>query len=211
VLHGKGCHAAMPHMGVDPVPVACQLVQAFQTVISRNKKPIDTAVISVTMIHAGEATNVVPNYVTIEGTVRTFSDEVTDMIEARMRKLTEHTASAFECSAEFEFSRNYPATVNHAAEANFAHKVLAEMLGEDNALVQEPTMGAEDFSFFLQVKPGAYIFLANGDGSHRDAGHGLGPCMLHNPSYDFNDDLIPIGGSFWVNLVERWFAEQHAR
>jgi amidohydrolase len=207
VVTGKGCHAAMPHMGIDPVPVACQMVQGFQTIISRNKKPIDTGVISVTMIHAGEATNVVPNSVNVQGTVRTFSTEVLDMIEARMRSITEHTAAAFDCTATFQFVRNYPPTINHPAEAAFARKVMVGMLGEANALPQEPTMGAEDFAFFLQSKPGAYIFLANGDGGHREVGHGLGPCSLHNPSYDFNDELIPLGGSYWVRMVEEWFAQ----
>jgi amidohydrolase len=205
VIRGKGAHAALPHNGLDPVPVACQMVQAFQTIITRNKKPIDAGVISVTMIHAGEATNVIPNSCELRGTVRTFSVEVLDMIEARMRQIAEHTCAAFGLSCEFEFFRNYPPTVNSAKEAEFARAVMASIVGPDNVLQQEPTMGAEDFSFMLQAKPGCYNFIANGDGSHRDIDHGGGPCMLHNPSYDFNDDLIPLGATYWVRLAEAWF------
>ena len=206
-IRGKGSHAALPHNGIDPVPIACQMVQAFQTIISRNKKPVDAGVISVTMVHAGEATNVVPDSCELQGTVRTFSIEVLDMIEKRMKQVAEHTCAAHEATCEFEFHRNYPPTVNSAAEADFARQVMAGIVGEANVLVQEPTMGAEDFAFMLQAKPGAYVFIANGDGDHREMGHGGGPCVLHNPSYDFNDDLIPLGGTLWVRLVEAWLAE----
>ena len=206
-IHGKGGHAAMPHTGIDPVPIACQMVQAFQTIISRNKKPVDAGVISVTMIHTGEATNVVPDSCELQGTVRTFTLEVLDMIEARMKQVAEHTCAAHEATCDFEFVRNYPPTGNSAAEADFARKVMASIVGEANVLVQEPTMGAEDFAFMLQAKPGAYCFIANGDGAHRDLGHGGGPCTLHNPSYDFNDDLIPLGATYWVRLAEEWLAQ----
>ena len=206
-IHGKGGHAAMPHTGIDPVPIACQMVQAFQTIISRNKKPVDAGVISVTMIHTGEATNVVPDSCELQGTVRTFTLEVLDMIEARMKQVAEHTCAAHEATCDFEFVRNYPPTVNSAAEADFARKVMASIVGEANVLVQEPTMGAEDFAFMLQARPGAYCFIANGDGGHRDLGHGGGPCTLHNPSYDFNDDLIPLGATYWVRLAAEWLAQ----
>ena len=206
-IRGKGSHGAMPHLGIDPVPVACQMVQAFQTIISRNKKPIEAGVISVTMIQAGEATNVVPDFCELQGTVRTFSTELLDMIERRMRQVAEHTCAAFEARCEFEFVRNYPPTINSVAEAEFARRVMVGIVGEQNVLPQEPTGGAEDFSFMLQAKPGAYVFIANGDGDHRDMGHGAGPCTLHNPSYDFNDDLIPLGATYWVRLAEEWLAQ----
>ncbi|WP_374437409.1 M20 aminoacylase family protein [Inhella sp.] len=208
VLKGKGAHGAMPHLGLDPVPAACQLVQAFQTIINRNKRPIDTGVISVTMIHAGEATNVIPEAVTLEGTVRTFTVEVLDLIERRMKELSENLAAGFELQCQFEFRRNYPPTVNHAKETEFVRRTLTAM----GAKVEhfEPTMGAEDFSYYLLDKPGCYFLIGNGEGQHREGGHGLGPCTLHNPSYDFNDHLIPVGGSMWVNLVEAWFKEQQA-
>jgi hippurate hydrolase len=203
-IHGKGGHAAMPHSTLDPVPVACQLVQSLQTIISRNLKPIEAGVISVTMIHAGEATNVIPNTCELQGTVRTFSIEVLDQIEQRMRVMTEHLCAASGLRGDFEFRRNYPPTINSAAEADFARRVMADIVGADNVQVQEPTMGAEDFSFMLQAKPGCYAFIANGDGDHRALGHGGGPCTLHNPSYDFNDELLPLGATYWVRLAEAW-------
>jgi hippurate hydrolase len=205
VIRGKGSHAAMPHLGIDPVPVACQMVQAFQTIITRNKRPIDAGVISVTMIHAGEATNVVADSCEIQGTVRTFALEPLDLIERRMKEVAEHTAAAFGASCEFEFSRNYPPTINHPAEAEFVRRVAADVVGPENVIEFEPTMGAEDFSYFLLEKPGCYFVIGNGDGAHRTSGHGMGPCMLHNPSYDFNDDLIPLGATLWVRLAQRWF------
>jgi hippurate hydrolase len=203
-IHGKGGHAAMPHNALDPVPVACQLVQSFQTIISRNLKPIDAGVISVTMIQAGEATNVIPNRCELQGTVRTFSLAVLDQIEQCMRVMTEHICAASGLRADFEFKRNYPPTINSVAEAEFARQVMAAIVGADDVLAQEPTMGAEDFSFMLQAKPGCYAFIANGDGDHRALGHGGGPCMLHNPSYDFNDNLLPLGATYWVRLAEAW-------
>jgi amidohydrolase len=205
-VRGKGGHAAMPHNAIDPVVVASQLVLGFQAIISRNVKPIDAAVISVTMVHAGEATNVIPNQCELQGTVRTFSLDVLDQVEQRMRDMTEHTCAASGASCDFEFVRNYPPTINSAHETEFARKVMASIVGDDKVLVQEPTMGAEDFSFMLQAKPGCYSFIANGEGDHRVMGHGGGPCMLHNPSYDFNDELLPLGATYWVRLAEQWLA-----
>ncbi len=207
-LRGKGSHAAMPNLGLDPVPVACQLVQALQTIITRNKRPIDAGVISVTMIHTGEATNVVPDTCEIQGTVRTFTLEVLNLIEQRMAQITQHTCAAFGVGCEFEFKRNYPPTINHAGESAFARHVMNDLVGADNVLEFEPTMGAEDFAYYLQAIPGAYFVMGNGDGGHRQSGHGLGPCMLHNPSYDFNDALIPLGATLWVRMAEAWLAQQ---
>ncbi|MGH6646056.1 M20 aminoacylase family protein [Aquabacterium sp.] len=207
-VRGKGSHAAMPHLGIDPVPVACQMVQGFQTIITRNVRPIDTGVISVTMIQAGEATNVVPDVVTVQGTVRSFTTEVLDLIEERMRAVAQHTCAAFGATCDFEFHRNYPPTINHPQETDFVRQVMVDLVGADNVLEFEPTMGAEDFSFYLQAIPGAYFLIGNGDGAHREGGHGLGPCMLHNPSYDFNDQLIPLGANLWVNLAQRWLARR---
>ena len=213
-IRGKGGHAAMPDRSIDPIPLACQLVQSFQTIISRNKKPIDTGVISVTMIHAGEATNVVPDSCEIQGTVRTFTTEVLDLIERRMRELSVHSCAAFGASCEFEFQRNYPPTINSAPEAAFAREVMLDLVGPELTLTQEPTMSAEDFAFMLLARPGAYLFLGNGDGGHRagyaGGGHDAGPCTLHNPHYDFNDELIPVGASFWVELARRWLGRPAA-
>ncbi len=206
-IRGKGAHAALPHNGIDPVPVACQMVMGFQTIITRNKKPVDAGVISVTMIHTGEANNVVPDHAELRGTVRTFTYEVLDLIERRMKEIAEHTCAAYGASCEFQFNRNYPPTVNHPDETAFAREVMAGIVGADRVVPQEPTMGAEDFAYMLQERPGCYVFIANGDGSHRDSGHGDGPCMLHNPSYDFNDDLIPLGATYWVQLAEKWLSQ----
>jgi hippurate hydrolase len=180
------------------------MVMAFQTIITRNRRPIDPGVISVTMVHAGEASNVVPDSCQIRGTVRTFSMETLDMIQARMKTVAEHTCAAFGASCDFKFNRNYPPTVNHAAETEFIKRTLGSVVGADNVMPFEPTMGSEDFSFFLQAKAGCYFMIGNGDGAHRDGGHGLGPCMLHNPSYDFNDELIPLGATAWVRIAEEW-------
>jgi amidohydrolase len=209
-IHGRGSHAAMPHNGIDPVPVACQMVQAFQTIISRNKHPIDPGVISVTMIRAGEATNVVPESCELQGTVRTFTLQVLEMIEQRMQRIAESTCQAFDATCEFTFKRNYPPTVNHGRETKFVRELLGTLVGPHNVKEFEPTMGAEDFSYFLLEKPGCYFLIGNGDGAHRAGGHGGGPCMLHNPSYDFNDQLIPLGGSMWVRLAESWLRTQPA-
>ena len=207
-IRGKGSHAAMPHNGVDPVPIACQMVQGFQTIISRNKKPVDAGVISVTMIHAGEASNVVPDTCELQGTVRTFTPELLDLIEARMKTVAEHTCAAFEADCEFEFRRKYPSTINSAQEADFARRVMSDMVGAERVLPQQATMTSEDFAYMLQVKPGAYVFISNGDGQHREMGHGGGPCMLHNPSYDFNDELIPLGASYWSRLAQAWLGSR---
>ena len=203
-IRGKGAHAAMPHNGIDPLQPACQIVQAFQSIISRNKRPIDAGVISVTMIHGGEATNVIPDACELQGTVRTFTLEVLDMIERRMRQIAEAICLAFGATCEFTFTRKYPPTINHPEETEFARKLLGELVGTHEVQEFEPTMAAEDFSFYLLEKPGCYFMIGNGDGNHRIGGHGMGPCMLHNPSYDFNDTLIPLGGSMWVRLAEAW-------
>jgi hippurate hydrolase len=206
-ITGKGAHAAMPHLGIDPVFIAVQIVQGLQGIITRNKKPIDAAVLSVTIIKAGDATNVVPDTAFISGTVRTFADGVTDLIEERMRRIAQLTAEAHGAEAHVTFGRYYPPTVNHARETDFAATVMDDIVGRENVMRGiEPTLGSEDFSFMLRVKPGCYVFIGNGDGSHRAAGHGLGPCMLHNASFDFNDELIPLGATYWVRLVEKFLA-----
>ena len=206
VVHGQGSHAALPHLALDPMPVACQIVSALQTIVSRNLNPLDTAVLSVTMVHGGEATNVVPETCTIEGTVRAFRCEVLDLIERRMREIALHTGAAFEVRCDFEFCRRAPPVVNHRREALFAAEVMRGIVGEANVRPQEPSMPSEDFAFMLQAKAGCYAFIGNGDGDHRALGHGEGPCMLHNPSYDFNDALIPLGATYWVRLAEAWLS-----
>jgi hippurate hydrolase len=207
VVKGKGAHAAQPHRGIDPVMVAVQIAQAWQTIISREKNPLDTAVLSITQIHAGSATNVIPDEAVLIGTVRTFSTDVLDLIERRMHEIAGGVAAGFGAGIDFTFKRNYPPLVNDAEKTAFAIEAMRAVVGPDNVnAAVEPTMGAEDFAFMLQAKPGCYVFIGNGEGEHRLGGHGLGPCQLHNGSYDFNDQLLPIGASYWVRLVEMGLA-----
>ena len=210
-INGKGCHGGMPHMGVDPVMAAVQMAQSLQTIITRNRDPIDPAVISITQIHAGSADNVVPTEAILRGTVRTFTLETLDLIERRMEEISRHTAAAMGCELDFEFRRLYPPTINHASEAAFCTEVMRDMVGAANVNPEvKPSTGAEDFSFMLLEKAGAYIWAGNGSGDHRDAGHGMGPCMLHNGSYDFNDELLPVGATYWTQLALRWLAQPAA-
>ncbi|MGX4644383.1 M20 aminoacylase family protein [Massilia sp. SYSU DXS3249] len=203
VVQGKGAHAAQPHRGIDPVMVAVQIAQAWQTIISREKNPLETAVLSITQIHAGSATNVIPDEAVLIGTVRTFSTGVLDLIERRMQEMANGVAAAYNAGVDFGFKRNYPPLINHPEQTAFAVEAMQAVVGAANVnTAVEPTMGAEDFAFMLQAKPGCYVFIGNGDGDHRAGGHGLGPCQLHNGSYDFNDQLLPIGASYWVRLVE---------
>lgn len=205
IVKGKGAHAAQPHKSIDPIMVAVQIAQSWQTIVSRNISPLEAVVLSITQIHSGSATNVIPDEATLIGTVRGFNTANIDLVEQRMQAVAEHTAAAFDASVEFVFKRNYPPLINHVKETAFAADVMRSIVGEDQVDAQvEPTMGAEDFSFMLQEKPGCYVFIGNGEGAHRDIGHGLGPCNLHNPSYDFNDDLLPIGATYWVRLAESY-------
>lgn len=202
-VHGKGAHAAMPHLGTDPILAAVQMAQALQTVITRNKHPVHPAVLSISQITAGTTTNVLPDTALMRGTVRTFSDEVLDRIEARMSDIVHHMAAAMEAKVDFSFQRNYPTLINHDEPVRQCLQVGRELFGADHVHDDvEPTLGAEDFAFFLREIPGCYLFLGNGQGDHRLSGHGLGPCRLHNASYDFNDALLPLGAAFWVRLVE---------
>jgi amidohydrolase len=207
VVRGKGAHAAQPHKGIDPIMAAIQIVQGWQSIITRNRNPLEAAVLSVTQIHAGSATNVIPDEARIVGTVRTFAQAPLDLIESRMEQMASQIAAAFGAQIDFDFKRNYPALINHAAETVFATGVMQELVGVERVdTMTEPSMGAEDFAFMLQQVPGCYVFIGNGDGRHRDTGHGLGPCNLHNASFDFNDRLLPLGASYWVRLAEKFLA-----
>jgi len=204
-LRGRGAHGAMPHLGVDPVVAAAQLTLAFQTILTRDLDPLESGVISVTQIHAGSADNVIPDQAVMRGTVRTLSQDTLDLIETRMRDLAGPLAQALRCEADFRFHREYPATVNHPEQAALCALVLTELVGADRVDAQvRPSMGAEDFAFMLQARPGCYVWIGNGTGDHRTPGHGLGPCTLHNGSYDFNDAIIPLGAAYWVLLSRRF-------
>jgi hippurate hydrolase len=208
-VSGKGGHAAAPADCADPVPAIAQIAVALQTIVSRSVRPIDPAVLSITQIHTGSANNVIPDSGWLAGAVRCFSDDVIDVMEKRMRELATQIASSFGCTCEVEFDRRYPPLVNTPDETEFCRQVMESLYGERSAdMVREnvQVMPSEDFSFFLRERPGSYVFLGNGEGSHREPDHGLGPCMLHNPSYDFNDNLIPIGASYWIRLTEMYLA-----
>ena len=202
-IQGKGGHAALPHNSADPIMAGIQIAQALQTIITRNKRPVDAAVISITQFHAGETSNVIPDTAMLGGTVRTFTLGVLDLIETRMHEVANQVASAFDCKANLMFKRNYPPLINDEQQTEFAAQVMKELVGNERVNTRiDPTMGAEDFAFMLLKKPGCYVFLGNGDGDHRATGHGMGPCHLHNPSYDFNDQIIPVGVNYWVRLAQ---------
>ncbi len=197
---GVGAHAAMPHLGVDPVPAAAALVQAAQTIVSRTLDPLDAAVVSITQFHAGEAYNVIPDRAELCGTVRSFSAPVQAGVEAALRRVCEGIASSFGVEVELEFRRSYPPTINTAAEAAVCAEIARAVAGSEHVSTgMRPSMGAEDFAFFLQHKPGAYVWIGNGPGE--------GGCTLHNPHYDFNDEVIPIGVAYWVELARRLLSE----
>ena len=182
-VEGTGAHGAMPHLGIDPIVAASQMVTGLQSIVARNVDPLEAGVVSVTMIHGGDAFNVIPQTVELGGTVRTFKPEVRDMIAANIERIAESTAASFGARATVKVEGRFPATV-----------VGAERVHRDLA----PCMGSEDFAYMLQARPGSYIWIGNGLGP--------GGCFLHNPGYDFNDEILPIGASYWATLVERELA-----
>jgi hippurate hydrolase len=203
-VKGQGGHAAQPHLSVDPIVIAADVVHALQTVISRGRNPFDPAVLTITQIHAGDAYNVIPDEVVLRGTVRTFTTAALDKIEADMRRIAETLPRTYGGSGALDFTRCYPPVVNHAKETAFALQVAREAFGDAQVDPNcAPMMGAEDFAFYLEKVPGAYLYLGNGEGDHRQAAyHGMGPCQLHNSNYDFNDALLPVGATYWVKLVQ---------
>jgi hippurate hydrolase len=205
---GKGAHAAMPHLGHDPIAAVVQMAQAFQTIVTRNLDPLDPVALSITQIHAGSADNVIPESAKLHGTLRTFSDEALALVRGRLEAITQNICQAMGCQAEFSFDHKYPPTINHPRETEFSAAVLSDIVGADHVdRAISPSLGGEDFALMLKERPGCYIWIGNGQGDHRLPGHGEGPCMLHNASYDFNDELIPLGASYWVELARRWLAQ----
>ncbi len=192
---GEGAHGAMPHLGIDPMVCAAEIVSGLQTIASRVTDPLDSAVVSVTMFHAGDAFNVIPGRVELGGTARCFNESVRQEIENGILRVSEGVAAAHRCRVEFNYMRQFPATVNHEAETELAAQAAAQVAGE--AKVRRdvpPSMGSEDFSYMLEARPGSYIWMGN-------AGADLG-CFLHNPNYDFNDEALGWGASYWATLVE---------
>ncbi len=208
-VRGSGTHASVPHTGVDPVTAVVALAQSLQGLVARTIDGRERALLAVTQIRGSDAPNVIPDVASLGGTVRTFSLAALDRIESRLRTLAEQIAAAHECSAMVTFVRASPPVVNHPAEARFAASVMREIVGDTMVDAAFPAvMAAEDFAHMLQARPGCYAFIGNGDGDHRLDGHGPGPCIIHNTSYDFNDDIIPIGASYFVRLAERWLSAE---
>jgi len=196
-VRGKGGHGAMPHLTVDPVVASAHIITALQTIASRTVSPIDAVVVSICSMATSQVGvfNVIPDHVKLVGTVRTFEPQTRELAERRLREIVTKTAEAFGASAEVNYARGYPATVNSAREAQFAAQVGQRLFGKENVITEhEPTMGGEDFSYMLQARPGAYVFLGQGGVQ--------GGCMLHNPNYDFNDEVIPLGAGYLAALVE---------
>ncbi len=196
-INGRGGHAALPDQCIDPIVVASQVVSALQTITSRNTHPVDSVVISVTQIHAGDAYNVIPDSVRMHGTVRTFQTETRDKIPSSMLRVAEGVSAAYGATCELNYMSGYPATINSVPETEISAKAVVDLLGEDK-IIRNPTpcMGAEDFSYMLEARPGCYVWLGIGPGK------GEAGCMLHSSRYDFNDDVLTTGASYWVKLVE---------
>ena len=197
---GRGCHGAMPHMGVDPVMVGAQIVGALQNIVSRNIHPLSSAVVSVTQFHSGEAWAVVPESAVLRGTARSFEEPVRQQVEQRIGEVARGIAAAHGATVDITYTRHYPPTVNSYREAEFCAEVMESLVGADKVKRDPvPSMGAEDFSFMLEQRPGAYVWIGNGPGE--------GGCVLHNPHYDFNDAVIGLGVEYWVTLAQRFLAQ----
>ena len=200
IVKGKGGHAAFPQLVIDPIIVASQIVTAIQTIISRSTDPVDKALISITKIHGGTAYNVIDDEVKLSGTIRTFKPETRSFIEKRIEEIANGIAKAHGAGANIEFDliNKYPPTINSKKESEFAAKIAKQMVGEENVNTNiDPSMGGEDFSYLLNKKPGSYLYIGQGDENHK--------AHLHTTKYDFNDNLLPIGVNYWVNLVKEYF------
>jgi hippurate hydrolase len=196
IVTGKGAHAAMPYTGKDPMLFAAHAINALQTIVARNLHPLDAGVVSVTQVHGGDTWNVIPQEVVLRGTVRAFKREVQDLIEERMKAIVAGVAATFDMTATLRYERCYPATVNAAVETQYAIAAAAAVVGAEHVDTDPtPEMVGEDFAFMLQAKPGCYVWLG--------AGAGPDTPNIHSPQYDFNDDALPIGASYWVTLAEQ--------
>lgn len=195
-ITGRGGHAAMPYQTIDPIVASSAIVSSLQSIASRNANPLESVVVSVTKFNGGSAYNIIPETVDLAGTVRTLSPAMRDLAEQKITEIATNIAAAHGAQAVVKYDRNYPVTFNHADETDFAADVAATLAGEEGVeRNQPPTMGGEDFSFMLEARPGAFIFMGNGDTAN-----------LHHPAYDFNDEAIPVGVSYWVKLAERALA-----
>ena len=199
-IHGTGGHGAMPHRAADPLVAAASIVMALQTVVSRNVDPLHTAVVTVGALHAGQANNVIPALATLELSVRSLDPGVRRLLEQRIKALVAAQAESFGVRAEIDWRSGYCVLVNAVAETDFARQVALDLVGPERVTLHGPALtGSEDFAFMLEKIPGSYLLIGNGDGDS------AGACMVHNPGYDFNDNNIATGASYWVALVERYF------
>ena len=197
-IEGCGAHAARPHLGIDTILVGAQIINQIQSIVSRNVDPLEAAVISVTLFQAGTTDNVIPQTAILRGTARSLTPQVRDQLEARLQQMVTATAQAYGATAKLTYRRDYPVTLNHEQQTAFATSVAGEVAGPERVNDRTPpVMGAEDFSFMLEARPGAMIFVGNGESPG-----------LHHPRYDFNDEVIPVGTSYWVKLVERALAPE---
>ena len=191
-IEGKGGHAARPHLSVDTVLVGAQIINQIQSIVARNVDPLKAAVVSICMFHAGNTDNVIPQTAQLRGTARALASDVRDLLEQRLHEVVEGTARLHGAAAKLTYRRGYPVLENHERQTDFAASVAGEVVGRERVETQmAPVMGAEDFSFMLQARPGAFIFVGNGD-----------TAALHHPAYNFNDEVIPLGTSYWARLVE---------
>ncbi|MQY51326.1 M20 aminoacylase family protein [Rhodocyclus gracilis] len=201
-VRGHGSHAAMPHEGVDSILAGAQLVQSLQSIVSRNVHPCSSAVVSITQFHAGEAWNVLPDEAILRGTLRSFTPQVQADVEAAVERVVAGVAATFGAQISVTFDLRYPPTINSVAETALCHRAAVAVLGETAVRNDEmPSMGAEDFAYMLREKPGCYAWLGNGPG--------VAGCTLHNPHYDFNDAILPLGVSYWISLVKTALAVDH--
>ena len=200
VIEGVGTHGALPHKGVDPVVAAAHVITALQSIVSRNVNPLETGVVSVTQIHAGDAYNIIPGRVELAGGVRSFDPEVRRTLLERVESVATSVAAGFDARATLSWKISFPPVINKAEETAIAARAAALVAGADNVETDSmPSLGSEDFAYMLEEKPGCYLFIGNGSGK--------GGCVIHNPSYDFNDDILALGASYWVRLTEQFLAK----
>lgn len=211
-INGKGGHAARPHLAVDPITIAAQIISAAQLLVSRFSDPLEPVVLSITCIEGGNSSTIIPEVVTMGGTLRTFSVASGAAIKQGLTALVENICSAFGATGSVEFLEGYPPSICAREETSLALDVGRALLGGEAVFADiEPTMAGDDFSYMLQKCPGAFLFIGNGDGHHRGAAEGMGPCLVHNPWFDFNDALLPVGAAYWVRLAETFLrSDTHA-
>ena len=202
-IHGTGGHGAMPHRAADPLVASASIIMALQTIVSRNVDPLHTAVVTVGALHAGNANNVIPSVATMELSVRALDPDVRSLLEERIKALVTAQAQSFSVRAEIDWRKGYCVLVNSEPETDFARRVALNLVGSDRVTLQGPALtGSEDFAFMLEKIPGSYLLIGNG------VGDSAGACMVHNPSYDFNDDNIAVGAAYWVALTQEFFARK---